>query len=1466
MALPIVQPAVRGTARRIASRFIRRQATLLMCLLCANAPALAAQLSHSVVTGPPAQDLSALGTADWAHWGLTGTSSVDRKQAGTGEISALTLTGGGSANRNTAFSVSLNWSDGSPTASVSATKTGLRRFGVGTGFELSVPADTAVRTLHLVLGIKNGTGRLTAELSDSSAAPLSVDLTSASGKAGHLVSIDFSAAGSGATLTLGYELLSLTGSGWAALQSAALENTTGNAAPLQTPIGPQTVVAGDLLSLPVSATDADGPAPLTLSDTTTLPRASSVLTDNGGGSGQISWQSQSGDDSGSPYQIVVSASDGLGASSDETVLVTVLPPGGSGSLAGTSALAPNNVDLTAEGSADWAHWGRVSAASIDRKAGGGARISDQTPTGGGNPSQGTGQKARYSWSDGDPESTVVNTRTGLRLFSLNTGFDVSAPADGTERTLVLFVGVNKVVGTLTATLSDGSAAPYTVDISELSAKRSYRVALTYQAGAPGQQLNVNYSLTQKPAGGWIALESAALTVNGAVNDPPDITPIADHTITEGDLLTLSVSASDADGPAPLTLSETNDLPGAPSVLTDHGGGSGTISWQSQSGDASGSPFLVTVDASDDAGAMASEPFMVTVLPTGGGSGTVSGSAEVANANVDLTAVAGADWAHWAFTSATSVDRRSGGGNQISDVVPINGTVLNRSTNHSTRYSWSDGAPNASATDTRTGLRIYTEDRGFEFTVPADTSQRNVTAYVGVNRAVGELTATLSDGSAAPFSVDITELSAKKSYRVSIDYAAGSAGQTLTIRYMLKLKASATSGWASVESATLSNPVGLTLPYSEDFSSGAPDWTPVDDPGNPPGNWMVNAGTYDQTAFIGFNGSAMNAGYHVGTFSMLSTGTNLTDYRFSTTVTPTATTGQDTGAMLRVNAAATSYVRVSFSGANSFARLELHDNGTVTTLAHSAQGRLPGVPYDLTVDAIGTNVVVHLDGQRLFAAQVPLLSGTVALYCRDACRFDNVLIDPPPTAPAIALVQPTAHSVRSSTAITAQAVIHNAPGGALVDFSVPGQAGACGPASEIAPGLFEASCTLPGIGRYSVQASLLDSQSMLLDTDTRIEVGVGSLANVAGLGDSITAGLDDRTAEDGTSSDGLIVGIQGWEAPLASLLSDPADPFIVFNNGVPGDASDDLAEARLAAAVERHQDADTLLVTIGVNDAGGTLFTPSGLGCSGGGCDGTFAGYLQDVIDAGVAAGKAVVVARTPPRFGDPFQAPHPDPGTHTQNLRIAEYNQVISSQLVNHSVGPDFYDFFLGAENRFYLYQTNLHPNALGYLSMAQLHAQTLGTSTVQPFFATDLCLRLMPAATCETPLLYKQNLIEPGDPLFIDTTGALTNSAPASLSGGRWVQTADADRNLSHADYLSFNLPGSATLFVAYDSAASSLPAWLDAPNFSATGDSLITDHGSGTVFDLYSASYSAGLVTLGGADAASHGAAANYLVVIVP
>jgi hypothetical protein len=109
--------------------------------------------------------------------------------------------------------------------------------------------------------------------------------------------------------------------------------------------------------------------------------------------------------------------------------------------------------------------------------------------------------------------------------------------------------------------------------------------------------------------------------------------------------------------------------------------------------------------------------------------------------------------------------------------------------------------------------------------------------------------------------------------------------------------------------------------------------------------------------------------------------------------------------------------------------------------------------------------------------------------------------------------------------------------------------------------------------------------------------------------------------------------------MASL----ADPVIVYNEGIGGDESVDTAFTRVDSIIERHPGAQDALVMLGTNDTLASI--PSGSGCSGGACNGTFKGNMQSLANTLAAAGSTVYIATPPPVFG--VSTPFANPATPT---------------------------------------------------------------------------------------------------------------------------------------------------------------------------------------------------------------------------
>ncbi|MDB4965837.1 MAG: hypothetical protein JWN44_1526 [Myxococcales bacterium] len=164
---------------------------------------------------------------------------------------------------------------------------------------------------------------------------------------------------------------------------------------------------------------------------------------------------------------------------------------------------------------------------------------------------------------------------------------------------------------------------------------------------------------------------------------------------------------------------------------------------------------------------------------------------------DLTAVGTIDWAHWGLTIAADFDHRSGGG-QIPDFSKIGNGTPSQFGMFMWGFSWTNGTPHASATNTMSGVYLSGAGSGFTLDLPADNAIRVLKLFVADYNCTSRLTAHLSDSSAMDFVDDLID-SGVGSYRMyTLRYRALSAAHLHVV-----WQAIAGTGNVTLEAATLS---------------------------------------------------------------------------------------------------------------------------------------------------------------------------------------------------------------------------------------------------------------------------------------------------------------------------------------------------------------------------------------------------------------------------------------------------------------------------------------------------------------------------------------------------------------------------------------------------------------------------------------------------------------------------------------
>ncbi len=493
------------------------------CALFLGCPALlmGASLSGSFTQIPSATNinLTAEGQLDWGDWGLANEWNYNHKYGVAQQITYSFITDikdyypypDGPWLLNGACDA-FSWSDGVPSLAVTNASNATYIFGdklpsnVPTGFQIQCAADTTLKQLKLYLGTSGSMATLTASLGSLSYTDNTFNAAVGSPTNG-VYTIIFQADSPGQTLTVNFS--GIDSSGYMFLQAATLAGTdVPPTVAVSAPTDRSVFAAPATFTLTANASDADG----TVTNLVLLCGTNPIAQSASGSLG-LTLSNQPG----GKYQFTAAATDNAGlcvTSFPTTVFITT----GGGMLAGSVTTPAPNVDLTAEGTMDWAHWGLVSSTSVDQKTTGtiissiiplNASISDFN--------QYTDNPTAFTWSDGSPTFSAFGSTTGIFLYSTNTppaAFQLVVPATPVPRRLKLYLGIFAVQARLDAWLSDWSAVPY-CDSSLSSAYDSANAVYTLTFASPnaGANLNVTWRpvIVNDPAYGDETWQAATLS-------------------------------------------------------------------------------------------------------------------------------------------------------------------------------------------------------------------------------------------------------------------------------------------------------------------------------------------------------------------------------------------------------------------------------------------------------------------------------------------------------------------------------------------------------------------------------------------------------------------------------------------------------------------------------------------------------------------------------------------------------------------------------------------------------------------------------------------------------------------------------------------------------------------------------------------------------------------------------------------
>jgi hypothetical protein len=811
-------------------------------------------LAGSRATALASYNLTALGTSDWAHWGRGATyGNLDHKATGNSQISNVSVVGSGASfGGYSDSSRSTSWTDGTPAAAATNDHGYIWSNGaLNSGYAFTVPADTTPRTLVVYAGGINTTSSLTAHLSDNSAA----DYTVSAGQAGlytNVYTITYHASLPGQTLTI------------TLLKTANLVGTNGSAdliaAYLAGPPAPDKTQPQAAMQPPAIVSSATSAATLTVLYTDNVAvKNATLLTGNLVVSGPTSQNailvnaSPSADSATITAAYVVAApaggwttaangtygvalapnsvSDTSGNFAPATNLGTLqiaIPTPGSGSVSGVQATAAAPYNLTTLGTSDWAHWGRGGQyTAFDHKTAGGSQISNVSTVGTGGSYGGYSDPSRsVSWTDGTPTSSDANEHGYIwNNGAANTGYSFTVPADTTTRTLVVYAGGINTTSSLTAHLSDSTAADYSVSTGQAGLYTNV-YTITYHAASAGQTLTITLLKTGNLGGKTNGSADLIAAYLAAPAGPDTTAPQASlqptATITAANAsATLTVVYTDNSAVQAATLGNSN--------LQISGPVSQTASFVSASPSSDNATITATYGVAPPAGGWttaANGSYAValagnSVSDTSGnfaatanlgnfqvaiGTATaalLTGKVTPAAASYNLTALGTSDWGHWGTGDVKlNFDHKATGGSQISNVTKLGAGSYGVYFDSSRNVTWTDGTP--TPVDQGDSAYLWANNAlgaGYSFTVPADTKTRTLYIYAGGNSTGATLTAHLSGGSTADY-IATTSGTGLFSNLYTITYNASSAGQTLTISYTKSSNINGATGSVDLMAAAL----------------------------------------------------------------------------------------------------------------------------------------------------------------------------------------------------------------------------------------------------------------------------------------------------------------------------------------------------------------------------------------------------------------------------------------------------------------------------------------------------------------------------------------------------------------------------------------------------------------------------------------------------------------------------------------
>ena len=792
---------------------------------------------------PASVNLSDPINLDWIVWGADGSTPAAARSAGTPLISNFTPINTANVQGNVWGYILYSWSDGTPIASGSGIAAEAQAFAPNSGFQITVPADTTVKTLKIYAGV-NGNATLSASISDDSSPAISDSSVTAGGEDDKTYSIDFQAGSSGQTLTVTLTLTSA--SGYVALQAAALTPHLPQVG-ITSPTAGQSFTAGGEIPLNVNATQLNatiGSVSITGDSTQLFSWTNTPYF--------ATWSSVAG----GHHQLSAQAADSTGLiGTSAPVEFDAIGSGGSLNVALGQVAPSTTVDLTAEGTADW----RLFTSGVCSNCGGSdpwksdvSSLISAYQTLGDHPSYTSWccETEQFSFTDGTPDSQEIDVRPYVSVDGVGNGFQLTVAADTTPRTLRLYASAEYAKAQLQAFLSDGSA-PVVVDQS-LDNPNQYLptvYTINYNAASANQSLTVRLTLASEYD--WGELQIYAATLSGPSKLPvPQVSSISSTSGVSGDSITISGSGFGANQSTGTVL--FNGIPGLVSgwyentiyAFVPTGMGTGPVTVVTPGGTSNANvlftirPSILAITPSSGlvgttvvtltgsgfgpsqsvgtvsfngvvaSGSIQDDSHIVVTVPSGATSGPVtvvqgtvisnpvpftilSGTqaspllkdrVEDTPPTVNLSDPINLDWIVWGADGRTTAVTRKSNANLISD--PMNGATASSFSPSRSAFNWTGGTPIATGTGIVGGVSVTDSNGGIVVTVPAGTAVQTLKLFVEDSQNLDgtwpQFVASLSDGTTVVDTSVSGPSYVGEEKTYSFDYRAASDGQQLTV--------------------------------------------------------------------------------------------------------------------------------------------------------------------------------------------------------------------------------------------------------------------------------------------------------------------------------------------------------------------------------------------------------------------------------------------------------------------------------------------------------------------------------------------------------------------------------------------------------------------------------------------------------------------------------------------------------------